>query len=234
LYQKEVDRLTSRAKFSEQAYMGVYGQVTKAPDHGAALEKADEWADRTRRSSKLEIENQKLNRELEEFRRDFEEIRNQEVTVRRLEDQIRRYEEDMERTIEQRVSDAERRMNDEMAAKVIIQKEREDELMLQTQKALEDAKLAQQNLEVMQNQKSATESRLGTIELLEVALSLALMTLGCLEAELQAKQASIDMLTNDLDRMATVVATLEKDVVRPLFFLHTATLVSHPQRSVIR
>eukprot|EP01122_Echinamoeba_exundans_P004821 TRINITY_DN15047_c0_g1_i1.p1 TRINITY_DN15047_c0_g1~~TRINITY_DN15047_c0_g1_i1.p1 ORF type:complete len:689 (+),score=154.33 TRINITY_DN15047_c0_g1_i1:91-2067(+) len=193
LYQKEVDRLTSRAKFSEQAYMGVYGQVTKAPDHGAALEKADEWIERTRRYAKLEIENQKLNRELEEFRRDFDEIRNQEVTVRRLEDQIRRYEEDMERTIEQRISEAERRMNDEMAAKVIIQREREDELLQQTQKALEEAKLAQQNLEVAQNQKSATETRL--------------------EAELQAKQASIDMLTNDLDRMATVVATLEKEVM---------------------
>lgn len=34
------------------------------------------------------------------------------------------------------------------------------------------------------------------------------------ESEIQAKQASIDMLTNDIDRMTAVNADLEKEIVR--------------------
>lgn len=213
LYQTQVDKLTNRAKSGEQAFMNLYGQITKVPDFGLAVEKAEDLAEKVKRTIKLELENQKLMRELEEFRRDFEEIKNQEVTVRRLEDQIRRYEEDMEKTIESRISDAERRLNDELAAKVIIQKERENELVQQTLKAQEDARLAQQQLEVSQTQKSSTEARLGAFRSEPGNLAVCLTPSG-LVVELQAKQASIDMLTNDLDRMTTVIADLEKEVVR--------------------
>lgn len=161
LYQKEVDRLTTRAKGSENMFMTVYGQITKAPDHQSGLEMMAEFADKVKRATKLEIENQKLNRELEEFRRDFEDIRNQDVTIRRLEEQIRRYEGEMQQTIEARVSETERRLNDEMAAKLLLQREREEELHQQTQRAMEDARQARQQLELAQQQKSSVELRLG-------------------------------------------------------------------------
>ncbi|KAG0478069.1 hypothetical protein HPP92_012788 [Vanilla planifolia] len=64
-YQEEVDNLTKRAKFGENAFLNIYQKLYEAPDPYPALSSV---ADQEQRLSELESENRKMKLELEEYR----------------------------------------------------------------------------------------------------------------------------------------------------------------------
>ncbi|XVF50632.1 hypothetical protein PTKIN_Ptkin04bG0117400 [Pterospermum kingtungense] len=64
-YQEEVDNLTKRAKFGENAFLNIYQKLYEAPDPYPALASL---AVQDLKISELESENRKLKVELEEFR----------------------------------------------------------------------------------------------------------------------------------------------------------------------
>lgn len=124
LYQKEIDRLTARARESEDKFLTLFEKLIKAPDFTAAQQQAHEAGEKIRYAAKLEIENQKLVRELEEFHRDFKEVQNQEVTIRQLEDQVKHYKAKLESMVDSRVKEVEKRLAEEHNAQLQLLQER--------------------------------------------------------------------------------------------------------------
>uniref|UniRef100_A0A803MIA4 Protein CASP n=1 Tax=Chenopodium quinoa TaxID=63459 RepID=A0A803MIA4_CHEQI len=88
-YQEEVDNLTKRAKFGENAFLNIYQKLYEAPDPFPALASI---ADQDIKISELESENRKMKVELEEFRAESAHLKNQQATIRRLEERNRQLE----------------------------------------------------------------------------------------------------------------------------------------------
>lgn len=82
-YQEEVDHLTRRAKFSENAFFMMYKELYAAPDPVSSLEVVADM-----KVPELEEENKKLRRELREYEAEFASLKNQDITIRRLEEQL--------------------------------------------------------------------------------------------------------------------------------------------------
>ncbi|KAA0066599.1 protein CASP [Cucumis melo var. makuwa] len=88
-YQEEVDNLTKRAKFGENAFLNIYQKLYEAPDPYPALASIGE---QDLKLSELESENRKMKVELEEFRTEATHLKNQQATIRRLEERNRQLE----------------------------------------------------------------------------------------------------------------------------------------------
>ncbi|KAL8009651.1 hypothetical protein Plhal703r1_c01g0006461 [Plasmopara halstedii] len=104
-YQEEIDHLTRRAKFSENAFFQLYKGLYAAPDPVPALSIV---------ASSLEIdelvdENTKLKRKLKEYKAEFTSLKNQEITIRKLEEQVaateRNHEDFLYQQVEQRTKE---------------------------------------------------------------------------------------------------------------------------------
>ena len=112
-YQEEVDNITKRAKFGENAFLNIYQKLYEAPDPFPALASIavilrtslknclndmqlnllfDVFQEQERKLSELESENRKMKVELEEFRTEATHLKNQQSTIRRLEERNRQLE----------------------------------------------------------------------------------------------------------------------------------------------
>ncbi|XWS50705.1 hypothetical protein CRYUN_Cryun12cG0109500 [Craigia yunnanensis] len=89
VYQEEVDNLTKRAKFGENAFLNIYQKLYEAPDPYPALASI---AEQDLKISETESENRKMKIELEEFRTEAMHLKNQQATIRRLEERTRQLE----------------------------------------------------------------------------------------------------------------------------------------------
>nr|GMC69536.1 protein CASP-like [Ipomoea batatas] len=88
-YQEEVDNLTKRAKFGENAFLNIYQKLYEAPDPYPVIASISE---KDSKLSELESENRKMKVELEEFRMEATHLKNQQATIRRLEERCRQLE----------------------------------------------------------------------------------------------------------------------------------------------
>ncbi|XP_042047977.1 protein CASP-like [Salvia splendens] len=88
-YQEEVDKLTKRAKFGENAFLNIYHKLYEAPDPYPVLNSV---AEKDAKLFDLESENRKMKVELEEFRTESTHLKNQQATIRRLEERTRQLE----------------------------------------------------------------------------------------------------------------------------------------------
>ena len=112
-YQEEVDNITKRAKFGENAFLNIYQKLYEAPDPFPALASIavilrtslknclndmqlnllfDVFQEQERKLSEVESENRKMKVELEEFRTEATHLKNQQSTIRRLEERNRQLE----------------------------------------------------------------------------------------------------------------------------------------------
>lgn len=83
-YQEEIDHLTRRAKFSENAFFQLYKGLYAAPDPAPALALVASSS----ATDELTEENRKLKRELKEYEAEFATLKNQDITIRNLEEQV--------------------------------------------------------------------------------------------------------------------------------------------------
>ncbi|KAK4375535.1 hypothetical protein RND71_006212 [Anisodus tanguticus] len=88
-YQEEVDNLTKRAKYGENAFLNIYQKLYEAPDPYPVIASI---AEKDSKLSELESENRKMKVELEEFRMEATHLKNQQATIRRLEERCRQLE----------------------------------------------------------------------------------------------------------------------------------------------
>jgi len=131
-FQEEVDNVTKRAKFAENAFLSVFQQLYDAPDPVAVLVHTLEAS---ARGHELEQVNRKLSQELEEFQAESGKLKNQQVTVRRLEERNRLLEQQLESKAQDLITSKEKELEEESQRTLLILKQREQFLLSQLESA---------------------------------------------------------------------------------------------------
>ncbi|KAK2385473.1 protein CASP [Trifolium repens] len=187
-YQEEVDNLTKRAKFGENAFLNIYQKLYEAPDPYPALASV---AEQDLKMSELESENRKMKVELEEFRTEATHLKNQQATIRRLEERSRQLEQQMEEKVKEIVEIKHRNLAEENQKTLEILKEREQLLQDQLQSAKESVSNMKKLHELAQNQLFELRAQS--------------------EEERAAKQAEANLLMDEVERAQTMLLGLERE-----------------------
>ncbi|KAJ4830543.1 hypothetical protein Tsubulata_032104 [Turnera subulata] len=187
-YQEEVDNLTKRAKFGENAFLNIYQKLYEAPDPYPALASI---AEQDLKLSELESENRKMKVELEEFRTEATHLKNQQATIRRLEERNRQLEQQMEEKVKEIVEMKQRSLAEENQKTLEALKEREQSLQDQLRQAKESVANMQKLHELAQSQ------------LFEVRAQS--------EEETAAKQSEFNLLMDEVERAQTRLLSLERE-----------------------
>ncbi|KDO30748.1 hypothetical protein SPRG_04649 [Saprolegnia parasitica CBS 223.65] len=123
-YQEEIDTLTKRAKFSDNAFFTLYKALYEAPDPVPALEAALE-ASAVVAKPGGDADVDALRKEIEAYEAEFAMLKNQDITIRNLEAKIAGFTETLESMVEEKVHERCRDIEynatlreDEMAAMV--------------------------------------------------------------------------------------------------------------------
>lgn len=187
-YQEEVDNLTKRAKFGENAFLNIYQKLYEAPDPYPALASVTE---QDLKFSELEAENRKMKVELEEFRTEAAHLKNQQATIRRLEERNRQLELQMEEKVKEIVEINKRNLAEENQKTLEVLKEREQLLQDQLRQARESASNIQKLHDLAQSQ---------------------LFELRAQSDEDQAsKQSEVTLLMDEVERAQTRLLSLERE-----------------------
>ncbi|GAV78859.1 CASP_C domain-containing protein [Cephalotus follicularis] len=187
-YQEEVDNLTKRAKFGENAFLNIYQKVYEAPDPYPALASISE---QDLKLSELESDNRKMKVELEEFRTEATHLKNQQATIRRLEDRNRQLEQQMEEKIKEIVEIKQRSLAEENQKTLEVLKEREQLLQDQLRQAKESVSNMQKLHELAQNQLFEFRAQS--------------------EEDRAAKQSEVNLLMDEVERAQTRLLSLERE-----------------------
>lgn len=187
-YQEEVDKITKRAKFGENAFLNIYQKLYEAPDPYPALASISE---QDQRLSELELENRKMKLELEEYRAEAAHLKNQQATIRRLEERNRQLEQQMEEKVREIVEIKQRSMAEENQKTLEVLKERE--YLLQDQL------------------RQAKESVMNMQKLHEFAQSQMFELRAQSEEERAAKQAEVNLLMDEVERAQTRLQSIERE-----------------------
>ncbi|KAL4109345.1 hypothetical protein PRIC1_001046 [Phytophthora ramorum] len=157
-YQEEIDHLTRRAKFSENAFFQLYKGLYAAPDPAPALALV---ASSSFGTEDLTDENKKLKRELKEYEAEFASLKNQDITIRNLEEQVaaaaREQEDAVHQQVERRTRDLEGQL--ENARLEWAQQRRDYERQLETSRA--ELREAFARMDAMQSDLFAHKQRSG-------------------------------------------------------------------------
>ncbi|EFH59392.1 hypothetical protein ARALYDRAFT_318610 [Arabidopsis lyrata subsp. lyrata] len=187
-YQEEVDNITKRAKFGENAFLNIYQKLYEAPDPFPALASI---ADQDRKLSEVESENRKMKVELEEFRTEATHLKNQQATIRRLEERNRQLEQQMEEKIKEVVEIKQRNLAEENQKTMELLKDREQALQDQLRQAKDSVSTMQKLHELAQSQ------------LFEIRAQS--------DEETAAKQSEVSLLMDEVERAQTRLLTLERE-----------------------
>ncbi|OEL35962.1 Protein CASP [Dichanthelium oligosanthes] len=187
-YQEEVDNLTKRAKFGENAFLNIYQKLYEAPDPYPALAS---MADQDQKLSELETENRKMKLELEEYRAEAAHLKNQQATIRRLEERNRQLEQQMEEKVREMVEMKQRSMAEDSQKTLEALKDRERSLQDQLRQATESVKNMQKLHESAQSQlfELRTQS----------------------EEDRTAKEAEVSLLMDEVERAQARLVSLERE-----------------------
>ncbi|CAL0332531.1 unnamed protein product [Lupinus luteus] len=187
-YQEEVDNLTKRAKFGENAFLNVYQKLYEAPDPYPALASI---AEQDLNLSELESENRKMKVELEEFRTEATHLKNQQATIRRLEERNRQLEQQMEEKVKEIVEIKQRSLAEENQKTLEVLKEREQTLQDQLRHAKDSVSNMQKLHELAQNQLFELRAQS--------------------DEERAAKQSEVSLLMDEVERAQTMLLSLERE-----------------------
>lgn len=187
-YQEEVDNLTKRAKYGENAFLNIYQKLYEAPDPYPALASMGELDTKL---SELESENRKMKLELEEFRTEATHLKNQQATIRRLEERNRQLEQQMEEKVREIVEMKQRSLAEENQKTLEVLNDREN--------------LLQEQL------RQAKESVVNMQKLHDLAQSQLFELRAQSEEERAAKQSEVDLLMDEVERAQTRLVSLERE-----------------------
>ncbi|KAL8031031.1 hypothetical protein ABFX02_13G000300 [Erythranthe guttata] len=187
-YQDEVDKLTKRAKFGENAFLNIYQKLYEAPDPCPVLASI---ADKDAKLSELDSENRKMKVELEEFRTESTHLKNQQSTIRRLEERTRQLEQQMEEKVKEIVEIKQRNLAEENQKTMEVLKERE---------------------RMLQDQLRQAQDSVSTIRKLhEFAQSQLFELRAQSEEERAGKQSEVNLLMDEVEHAQTRLLSLERE-----------------------
>ncbi|GLT71379.1 hypothetical protein SLA2020_434050 [Shorea laevis] len=187
-YQEEVDNLTKRAKFGENAFLNIYQKLYEAPDPYPLLASI---AEQDLKLSELESENRKMKLELEEFRTEATHLKNQQATIRRLEERNRQLEQQMEEKVKEIVEMKQRSLAEENQKTLEVLKEREQLLQDQLRQAKESVSNMQKLHELAQSQMFELRAQS--------------------DEDTAAKQSEVNLLMDEVERAQTRLLTIERE-----------------------
>ncbi|KAL4363331.1 hypothetical protein GQ457_04G012530 [Hibiscus cannabinus] len=187
-YQEEVDNLTKRAKFGENAFLNIYQKLYEAPDPYPALASISE---QDLKIAELESENRKMKVELEEFRTEAMHLKNQQATIRRLEERNRQLEQQMEEKVKEIVEMKQRSLAEENQKTLEVLKDREQSLQDQLRQAKESVSNMQKLHELAQSQLFELRAQS--------------------EEDRAAKQSEVNLLMDEVERAQTRLFSLERE-----------------------
>lgn len=187
-YQAEIDTLTKRAKATEMNFLGCYKALKDVPEPAAIL---TDLVDETQRLLQLKTNHEKVVQELEEYKTEFQTLRNQDVTIRRLEEKIAALEDEKRESVEKAVEEEQRQMESQLKMTIEEGKKREKEVQAQL------AGLRKEMKEMQSKHDAAIQSHLEEHARLEEVMG--------------AKQAQIDILSEEVDRAVANGAALERE-----------------------
>ncbi|KAK9803913.1 hypothetical protein WJX72_004650 [[Myrmecia] bisecta] len=187
-YQEEIDRLTSRAKFGESAFLDVYQRLYEAPDPAPALNSALGTASR---AAELEAQTRKMAQELAEYKSESNQLKNQDLTIRKLEERIRSLDAQLEEK-DRQLGEAKEHAAAESDARALAEmQERESALT----EALGEARASLANMQrlhqVTQNQLFSMQART--------------------EDERAGMQSEMEIATAEMDRAHQRLVALERE-----------------------
>ena len=185
-YQKEVDRLTARAKQGEEAFFEVFQVLSKVPSTEHAKQLFSEVVALAASASRLDVQNKKLLHDIEGYKADFKELTSQELTLRKQEDLIAQYEQDLKRLTSEGAIDAEKKAEGRFTEEIERQLHMVAQLKAELKNANESATAALRERDIAQAQILSLESRHSR--------------------EMQAKQAEVDMIASELDSLSHTLA----------------------------
>ncbi|KAK8521367.1 hypothetical protein V6N13_077476 [Hibiscus sabdariffa] len=203
-YQEEVDNLTKRAKFGENAFLNIYQKLYEAPDPYPALASI---AEQDLKISELESENRKMKVELEEFRTEAMHLKNQQATIRRLEERNRQLEQQMEEKVKEIVEMKQHSLAEENQKTLEVLKDREQSLQDQLRQAQESVANMQKLHELAQSQLFELRAQSGIYTL----ASSVLYCLNNTEEDRAAKQSEVNLLMDEVERAQTRLFSLERE-----------------------
>lgn len=187
-YQEEVDNLTKRAKFGENAFLNIYQKLYEAPDPFPALASLPE---QDAKISELESDNRKMKAELEEFRAEASHLKNQQATIRRLEERNRQLEQQMEEKVKEIVEMKQRSLAEENQKTLEVLKEREQSLQDQLRQAKDSVTTMQKLHELAQSQLFELRAQS--------------------EEETATKQSELSLLMDEVERAQSRLLSLERE-----------------------
>ncbi|KAL1834702.1 hypothetical protein DCAR_0104914 [Daucus carota subsp. sativus] len=187
-YQEEVDNLTKRAKFGENAFLNIYQKLYEAPDPYPVLSSI---AEKDVKLMEIESENRKMKVELEEFRTEATHLKNQQATIRRLEERIRQLEQQMEEKVKEVVEIKQRSLAEENQKSLEVLKEREQLLQDQLRQAQDSVSNMQKLHELAQSQLFEYRAQS--------------------EEDRAAKQSEVNLLMDEVERAQTRLLSLERE-----------------------
>uniref|UniRef100_A0A2N9HJX6 Cux N-terminal domain-containing protein n=1 Tax=Fagus sylvatica TaxID=28930 RepID=A0A2N9HJX6_FAGSY len=187
-YQEEVDNITKRAKFGENAFLNIYQKLYEAPDPYPALASI---AEQDLKLSELESENRKMKVELEEFRTEATHLKNQQATIRRLEERNRQLELQMEDKVKETVEMKQRSLAEENQKTLEVLKEREESLQDQLRQAKESISTMHKLHELAQSQLFELRAQS--------------------DEDRAAKQSELNLLMDEVERAQTRLHSLERE-----------------------
>ncbi|KAL2900744.1 Protein CASP [Bienertia sinuspersici] len=187
-YQEEVDNLTKRAKFGENAFLNIYQKLYEAPDPFPALASLPE---QDAKFFELESENRKMKVELEEFRAEASHLKNQQATIRRLEERNRQLEQQMEEKVKEIVEMKQRSLAEENQKTLEVLKEREQSLQDQLRQAKDSVTTMQKLHELAQSQLFELRAQS--------------------EDETATKQSELSLLMDEVERAQSRLLSLERE-----------------------
>jgi len=180
LYQKEIDRLTTNAKFSGDSYLALYNDLANLVDPVESLKAAHQFYTERANDHKIKLENEKLKKELEGYKTEFQEMQNQEITIRKLKESIEDYKQNIHNLVQEAVNKREIQLKDELQTQV-------DQLQAQTEGWKATILQYRTEHEEVQSLNAVLRTQLQDQK-------------RKYEAEILAKQAEVDMLTNEVER----------------------------------
>ncbi|KAI0780119.1 CASP C terminal-domain-containing protein [Fomes fomentarius] len=130
-YQTEIDNLTKRSKFAENAFLNVYKVLAEAPDPYPFLEAAVDQTVKVAEARELEADLQDAREENAELRKRLNEVSSLESAKKKADSRIEQLEQKMDELIQEKVTQKENELNATYDEKMRNYEEREQDLQRQ-------------------------------------------------------------------------------------------------------
>ncbi|OAD75148.1 hypothetical protein PHYBLDRAFT_111647 [Phycomyces blakesleeanus NRRL 1555(-)] len=204
-YQSEIDNITRRTKYSENAFLTLYKLLVNAPDPAPLFEAAVDQSAKAVENDGAAQENKRLQQELKEANEKLAKLQTVEKANLDLKAALTKLETVGEEKRAEDVSQKEQDVKQQYADKIKSYKEREHGLQRQLNQALDQLTQLRHTHDDTQAQLLDHDQKYGK------CISCGKTT--HLDEEVVGKLAELDIVTMDLERANTTIANLERKLV---------------------